>query len=324
MKSRIIGTGSYLPSKILTNFDLEKMVDTSDEWITTRSGIKERRIAAGDETSSTLGIEAAKRALKNAGIKKENIDLIVVSTLAPDYIFPSTACLIQSGLGIKNSSAFDVIGACTGFLMALSIADKYVKSGVSKYALVVAAECVSRFVDWKDRNTCVLFGDGAGAAVLTGDKKYGIIGESIYSNGDLSDILCLPGGGGKYPASEETLKKRMHYIKMDGTEVYKAAVRTMSETSTALLEKTGIKKESIDYFIPHQANLRIIDSLRKRLNLPLEKVMINVDKYGNTSSATIPIGLDEAVKNNIIKTGDMILMTAAGGGFTYGSMIIKY
>ncbi|MBP7654704.1 ketoacyl-ACP synthase III [Candidatus Dependentiae bacterium] len=309
---------------MLTNFDLEKMVDTSDEWITSRSGIRERRIASEGETSSTMGAEAAKKALKNAEIKKENIDLIIVSTLAADCLFPATACLLQACLGIKNCAAFDVIGACTGYLMALSIADKYIKTGMSKCALVVATECVTRFVDWQDRNTCVLFGDGAGAAVLTADKKYGIIAEDIHSNGDLADILYLPGGGCKYPASEETVKNRMHFIKMDGPEVYKAAVRTMSESTTNILKNSGIKQDEIDYFIPHQANLRIIDSLRKRLNLPTEKVMINVDRYGNTSSATIPIGFDEAVRENKIKTGDLILVTAAGGGFTYGSMIIKY
>ncbi|HON57892.1 MAG TPA: beta-ketoacyl-ACP synthase III, partial [bacterium] len=282
MKARIIGTGSYLPEKILTNFDLEKMVDTTDEWIVSRSGIRERRIAAPTETTSTLGNIAAKKALKNAGVKPKDIDIIIVSSLAGDMFIPSTACRIQKLIGAKNSFAFDINAACSGFVYALAVATQFIENKTYKNALIVSTECCSRFTDWQDRSTCVLFGDGAGAVVLTADKRCGVDAIDLISDGELSEILTIPGGGVTHPATIETVNNRLHYIKMDGPEVYKAAIKMMSASITKVLQKSNIPKEKIDYFIPHQANVRIIDSLRKRLTLPPDKVMINVDKYGNT------------------------------------------
>jgi len=323
LKARIVGVGAYLPDKRLTNFDLEKMVDTSDEWILTRSGIRERRICEANECSSTMGAIAAQRALDNAGVKAKEIDMIVVSTLAADMLIPSVACFIQKEIGAVNAAAFDVNGACTGFIYALAIATKFIETKFYKKILVVAAECCSKFVDWQDRSTCVLFGDGAGAVVLTQDKRIGIEDIHLFADGNLTSILTIPAGGSQLPATTETVKKRLHYIKMDGPQVYKAAVSMMNDSINIILEKSGISKEQIDFFIPHQANIRIIESLRKRLGLPPEKVLVNVDKYGNTSSATIPISLAEAISEKKVNKGDRILITAAGAGFTSGSIIFK-
>ncbi|EOD00558.1 beta-ketoacyl-ACP synthase III [Caldisalinibacter kiritimatiensis] len=321
----IIGVGSYLPEKILTNKDLENMVDTSDEWIKTRTGIEERRILDDDKTTSYMAIKAAENAIKDSGIKKEQIDLIIVTTVTPDMAFPSTACLVQRSLGCMNAAAFDLEAACSGFLYGLSVAYGYIKSGLYKNILLISAEALSRIVDWTDRNTCVLFGDGAGAVILSEvPKDKGILSISLGADGTGADYLMQPAGGAKLPASEETIKNRLHYVKMDGNSVFKFAVKKMNEASNIAIERSGLQKEDIDYLIPHQANIRIIESARKRLKLPKDKVYINLDRLGNMSSASIPVALDQALKENKINNGDNVLFVGFGGGLTWGSCVIKW
>ncbi len=324
LKARIIGHGYFVPEKVLTNFDLEKMVDTSNEWIVSRSGIRERRICSKEESSSTIGCAAAKLALENAGVTSDEIDMIIVSTLAADGLVPATACNLQHYLGATEAAAFDINGACTGYIYALAIASQFIETGRKKKILVVGAECCSKFVDWQDRETCVLFGDGAGALVLSADPDTGIDDIDMHSDASLADILTIPAGGSKLPATEETVKSRLHYIRMNGKEVYKAAIKLMGKSVSNIMERNKLTKDDIQCFIPHQANIRIIESLRKRLDLPVEKVLINVDKYGNTSSATIPIGICEAIDSGKINKGDRVLITGAGAGFTYGSIIFRY
>ncbi len=325
MRARIVATGSYVPEKVLTNFDLEKMVDTSDEWITERTGIKERRIASPQQATSDLAYEASISALKKAELKAEDIDLIVVATVTPDMLVPSAACILQMKLGAKNAVAFDINGACTGFLYALSVAEKFIKTGASKRALVIGAETLSRFTDWTDRSICVLLADGAGAVILEPtDKEEGIEVIDIFSDGTLWDFIHMPAGGSKMPVDENVLRERLNYIKMKGNETFKVAVKTLEEVVDATLKKGGIKSSQLSLLVPHQANIRIIQAMAKRLDLPLDKVMININKYGNTSAASIPIALDEAYELGKIKRGDYIMLAAFGAGLTWGAALIKW
>ncbi|MEO2066457.1 MAG: beta-ketoacyl-ACP synthase III [Desulfurobacteriaceae bacterium] len=312
MGVKIVSTGSYLPDRVLTNFDLESMVETSDQWITTRTGIKERRISEG-ETTSDMATEAAVRALGN--VSPENLDLIVVATATPDSFFPSTACKVQSKIGNKGAVAFDVSAACTGFIYALYVADSIMRSkGVSR-ALVIGAERFSKIVDWSDRTTCILFGDGAGAVYLETSEDEGILGFDLGADGSYGELLAVPSVG----SNEEF----PYYIRMKGNEVFKVAVRTMVESALRVLEKVGMKPEDVSLLIPHQANLRIIKAVSERLGINQEKVFVNLDRYGNTSAASIPVALDEALRSGKLKRGDVALLVAFGGGFTWGSCVIK-
>ncbi len=325
MKARIISTGSYVPEKILTNFDLEKMVETSDEWITERTGIKERRIASPEQATSDLAYEASVKALKNAGLNAEDIDLIIVATVSPDMLTPSAACILQMKLGAVNAIAFDINAACTGFIYALSVADKFIKTGASKKALVVGAETLSRFTDWTDRTTCVLLADGAGAVILEPTKNDdGIQTIDIFSDGTMWDFIHIPAGGSRIPVTEEVIKKRLNFLKMRGNDTFKVAVRTLEEVVSTTLKNTGIDSSQLSLLVPHQANIRIIQAMAKRLSLPMEKVMININKYGNTSAASIPIALDEANQEGRIKRGDYIMLAAFGAGLTWGAALIKW
>ena len=325
LRAKIIATGSYVPKRVLTNFDLEKMVDTSDEWIRERSGIRERRIADEKEAASDLAYEAAKAAFKKADIKLKDIELIIVATVTGDMPTPATACHLQHKLGIKKAAAFDVNAACSGFLYGLSIADSFIKSGAYKRILLVGSEVLSRFTDWEDRTTCVIFGDGAGAVILEAtDEDRGIVSTHIRSDGALWELLHMPGGGSINPPSNESLKKKMHYLKMKGNETFKVAVRTLENLVARTLEENKLKASQISLLIPHQANLRIIQATAERLNIPMEKVFVNIDKYGNTSAASIPIALDEAVRQGRVRDGDYVLLEAFGGGLTWASALIKW
>lgn len=321
----IVGVGSYLPKKILTNFDLEKIVDTNDEWIRTRTGIEERHVAADDEATSDLSYEAAKQALEMSGVKPEELDMIIISTVGPDYAFPATAALVAHRLGATNAVGFDLEAACAGFVTGLAVADGMIRSGIIKKALVVGVELLTRISDFTDRNTCVLFGDGAGAAVLAPvDEGEGLLSHFMKSNGAGGEFLIQPGGGTRNPASIETIEKRMHYVQMDGQEVYKNAVRGMVEAAKAALDKAGYTSEDVDLLVPHQANIRIMEAVRKRLKIPTEKTVINIAKMANTSSATIPICLTDAVKEGRLKKGDLVLTTTFGAGFTWAANLIRW
>lgn len=323
--ARIIGTGSYAPKKILTNHDLEKMVDTSDEWITERTGIKERRIADRHQTTSDLAYEASKKALKAAGLDPKDIDLIIAATTTPDMVMPNLGCRIQEKLGAKKAAAFDVYAACSGFIYGLSIASAFIRSGVYSNILLVGAELLSRFVDWQDRATCVLFGDGAGAAVLQRHEgRRGVLSTHLHSDGAYGDFLYVPAGGTLHPPTQETVQKRMHYIKMKGNETFKVAVRALEDVVQEAIEHNKIRPEDIDLFVPHQANLRIIQAMAKRLNMPMEKVVVTIHKYGNTSAASIPMALDEAVREGRVKDNDLLLFEAFGGGLTWASALVKW
>ncbi|MDX8414693.1 beta-ketoacyl-ACP synthase III [Intestinicryptomonas porci] len=323
----IAGTGSYLPEKIITNHDIAKTVDTSDEWVYTRSGIKERRIAKSEEAASDMALISAKRAIENAKLKPEDIDLVIVTTVTPDMMFPSTACILQAKLGIRNNiPCFDIEAACSGFVYGVEVASKMMKSGYYKNALVVSSEKLSGILDWQDRNTCVLFGDGSGAVVLSTseEKDVGILDTVLGADGSDTATLKLPAGGSLMPASKETVENRQHFIQMNGREVFKHAVKIMGEKSFEVIERYGITPNEISLLIPHQANTRIIESVAKRLKLPMEKVFVNIEKYGNTSSASIPIALDEALKAGKIKKGDYILFVAFGAGLTWGATLVKW
>ncbi len=325
LKSRITGTGSSVPERVLDNFDLEKKVDTSDEWIIERTGIRERRIARKDETTSDLSFEASKNALQAAGIKPKEIDLIIVATMTGDMPMPSTAAFLQKKLGAKNAGAFDINAACSGFLYALSVADNFIKAGTYRKVLLVGAEVMSKFLDWEDRTTCVLFGDGAGAVILEPTSgKRGILSTHLYTDGNLWDFICLPGGGSKHPPSAKTLKDKMHFVKMKGNETFKVAVRTLEKLAINTLKEHNVKPSDLAMLIPHQANLRIISATAKRLKLPMSKVAVNLDRYGNTSSASIPIALDEVVREGRIRQGDYVLLEAFGSGLTWASALIKW
>ncbi len=325
LKAKIIATGSYVPENKLTNFDLEKMIDTSDEWITERTGIKQRSIAGDDQSTSCLAYEASRNALKQADIKAKELDLILVATVTGDMPIPSTACLLQNRLEAKKIAAFDINAACSGFIYGLSVADSFIKSGAYKRILLVGAETLSRFTDWEDRTTCVLFGDGAGAVILEATKSSSeIISTHLYSDGSLWELLNLPGGGSKHPPSKETIDKRLHFLKMKGNETFKVAVRTLERLVKNTLKKNNLKPSELAAIIPHQANLRIIQATADRLGLSMDKVIVNLDKHGNTSAASIPIALDEAVQTGRIKEGDYILLEAFGGGLTWASALIRW
>jgi len=315
--SKILGTGSYLPEKILTNFDLEKMVDTSNEWIVERSGIRERHIAAEDENAVTLAEKAGRVALDAAGIKPSDIGMIIVSSTTPHLVFPSTACLLQEKFGIAGCPAFDLnASACAGFMYALSIADQYIKTGAVKYALVVGSEVMSRVIDWKDRTTCVLFGDGAGAIVLGPSEEPGILSTHLHADGTHKDVLYLPQTS-RSSAEIET-------VKMMGNQLFKLAVNTLGSLFDETLAANKLEKKDIDWLVPHQANMRIIDAMAKKLNLPMDRVAITLDKQGNTSSASIPLALDEAIRDGRIKRGQILMMEGFGGGLAWGSALVKY
>ena len=322
---KITGTGIYAPEKVLSNRDLEKMVDTSDEWIVTRTGIKERRIASEDQATSDLGLIACQRALKDAGLKAKDIDLIMLATSTPDTLFPSTACWIQKGLGAGHIPAFDLSAGCTGLLYGLVVAESMILSGAVCRILLVGAEMLSRFVNWEDRNTCILFGDAAAALVLEkSEDESGMLSSYWKSDGNLGGLLSLPGGGSRHPAAQETLEQKLHFLQMKGNEVFKHAVKRMGEAALAALEKAGLTTDDIDYLIPHQANIRIIEATGKRLKLPKEKVFINIQKYGNVSVATIPIGLHELKEQGKLKKGDIIVLDAFGAGFTWAAIVYRW
>jgi 3-oxoacyl-[acyl-carrier-protein] synthase-3 len=325
LKSRITGTGSYVPSTVIANAALEKKIDTSDEWIVERTGIRERRVAGDTQAASDLGVKAAKQAMKDAGVRPEDIDMVVVATMSGDMPMPSTASIMQHKLGILNAGAFDINAACSGFVYALSVADSMVRSGSSGKLLLVGVEVNSKFLDWKDRGTCVLFGDGAGAVVMEPTRgESGILSTRLRSDGSMWDYVCLPGGGSKHPPSEDTLRNGMHYIKMKGNETFKVAVRTLEKLVVETLEEHNIKPSDLAMLIPHQANLRIISATAKRLKLPMSKVAVNLDRYGNTSSASIPMVLDEVARDGKIKKGDYILLEAFGSGLTWASALMKW
>ncbi len=324
-KARIIGTGSYLPEKILTNADLEKIVDTSDEWIFTRTGIRERRMAAEGEFTSDLATRAGERALEMAGVNAADLDLIIVGTITGDFPWPATACLVQNQLGAKKAFAFDISAACSGFVFALDAGVRQIESGAAKRVLVIGAEIFTRAVDWQDRNTCVLFGDGAGAVVLEAQEgTRGVLSTHLHTDGSCWDLLYQAGFGSRNPASIEGLNARLPYLKMQGNEVFKVAVRSLHEVALEALTANGFSSADLDLFIPHQANRRILEATAKRLGLTDEQVFINVDKYGNTSGASIPIALDEANRGGRIKDGDLLLFDAFGGGFTWGSALVRW
>jgi 3-oxoacyl-[acyl-carrier-protein] synthase-3 len=319
--------GAYAPSRILSNADLEKMVETSDEWIEKRTGIKERRIAADDEVTSDLGVKAAEVAIARAGISKDKIDLIICATLSPDHLcMPSTACVIAGKLGINDVMAFDVSAACSGFVYLLSIAKAFIESGAKKNILLIGAEKISSVVDYTDRSTCILFGDGAGAAIIgaTEDKNLAILDIHASADGRYGDLLITPGCGSKYPCSQETLDNKLNYIKMQGNDVYKVAVRTLTKDVIDILENNNITAAQIDHFIPHQANFRIIEAVRAKLDFPIEKTVLTVAKYGNTSAASIPMAMNDAYEEGRIKKGDLMLLDTFGGGFTWASALVYF
>ncbi len=324
-RARIVATGAYVPEKILSNRDLEKMVETTDEWITDRTGIKERHIASSKEACSDLAYNASKEALKTAGLKGKDLDLLIVATVTADMPLPATACILQDRLGAHNAAAFDLNAACSGFLFALATAEAYITTGMYKRVLVAGAEVLSRATDWEDRSTCVLFGDGAGAAILEpAEGEEGIISIKLYSDGSKGDLLEVPGGGSRVPCSAESVKEGLHFIKMKGNETFKFAVKTLEGLVTGMLEENGLRSSDLALLIPHQANLRIIKATAERIGLPLEKVLVNIHKYGNTSAASIPIAMDEAVRGGKIKNGDYVLLEAFGGGLTWASALLKW
>ncbi len=321
----IVGTGSYLPERVLTNKELETLVDTSDDWIYTRTGIRERRIAAPDEATSDMASHAARKALEMAGIEPGDVDMIIVATCTPDMFFPSTACFVQKQIGASKAFCLDVSAACSGFLYALEVAHQFVASQSAHTALVIGAEKMSSVIDWQDRTTCVLFGDGAGAAVLQArEEPHGILTTVLGANGNLSDLLSIPGGGSRLPYSPETLDKRMNYLKMAGREVFKHAVTNMSNAVLEALKQCGATVDDVACIIPHQANARIIQAIGQRMNAPMEKFYINVHKYGNTSAASTIVALDEAVRSGRVQKEDLILMVVFGGGFTWAASLVEW
>ncbi len=323
LKARIIGTGSYLPAKILSNQDLEKLVETSDEWIMTRTGMKERRIASELESTSFMGTEAAKKAMEAAGVTSAEIDLILVATITPDYPFPNTASLIQANLEAPRAAAVDIQAACSGYIYGLSMAKAYVESGMYRHVLLVASEKLSSVTDYQDRSTCVLFGDGASACIVS-DKGVGfsVDGVVLGADGTQKDILYMPGGGSSLPASIETVQERKHFIKMEGKETYKHAVRRMESAATQCLEKIGCTEENLSYLVPHQANMRIIEALAKRFQMPMDKVFLTIHKYGNTSASSCGIAFDELISERDLQEGEKVLLVAFGAGLTWGAAIV--
>ena len=321
----IAGTGSSLPDRVVTNADLERMVDTSDEWITTRTGIRERRVAGESEPMSLFATRAARQALDAASVRGEDVDLVICATVTPDMPIPSTACIIQDRLGAKKAAAFDLAAGCSGFLYGLTVAERFLASPQYQTILLIGAEVLSKYVDWKDRTTCVLFGDGAGAVVLrAGDPPYGVLASALRADGALADFIHVPAGGTREPASAKTIAEGRHYIKMKGNETFKMAVRSMEEAARNVLDRAGLTTSDVALFIPHQANLRIIDAVGARLSLRPEQVLINIERVGNTSAASIPVALDEAARSGRLKRGDVVLLAAFGTGLTWGAAVLRW
>lgn len=329
-QTQILGTGSYLPTKILSNADLANLVETSDQWIVERTGIRQRHIAADNQATSDLALEASMQAISAAGLKPSDIEFILVATVSPDQVMPNTACVLQTKLGCKQIAALDVSAACSGFIYALAIANQFVKTGVYKKILVVGAEVLHRLVDYKDRSTCILFGDGAGAFIVgrgaeKASEPHGeILSEHLHADGSVGDLFVLPAGGSRLPFSQTALDQRLHYVRMKGKEIFKHAVRTMADGCQEALKKNGLTKDHVDWFIPHQANVRILEAVAKSLAIPMEKVILNLENIGNTSAATIPIAFDYSVRAGRIKRGDLVLLTAFGAGLTSGSLLLRY
>ncbi|MBI5451519.1 MAG: ketoacyl-ACP synthase III [Gammaproteobacteria bacterium] len=319
--ARITGTGSYLPERILRNSDLEKMVDTTDEWIVDRTGIHERRIAAANETTCDLAYHAARRAIDAAGIRATDIDLIIVATTTPDRIFPSTACLLQNRLGIHGSAAFDLQAVCSGFVYALGVADRFIRTGGARCALIIGADTMSRIINWQDRSTCVLFGDGAGAVIVQASSEPGIISTHLHADGAYHELLMVAEG---ISQGYDAVQHGQAFVQMKGSEVFKVAVNTLGRVVDETLAANGLDKSAIDWLVPHQANIRIITATAKKLALPMERVVVTVDRHGNTSAASIPLALDVAVRDGRIKPGETLLLEAFGGGFTWGSALLKF
>ncbi len=325
MKAAITTTAKYLPKRVLSNFDLEKMIDTSDEWIRTRTGIETRRLVSKGQASADMATEVAKILLERSDTDKNEIDLIIIATVTPDTVLPSTAARVQHNLGAQNCWGFDLSGACTGFLYALETGAKFVESGNYKKVIVIGVDTMSSIIDYTDRNTCVIFGDGAGGVLLEPSKNTnGIIDSLLRIDGAGGESLIVPGGGSLHPASADTIKKKMHYVHQDGKTVFKFAVKGMADISSDILKKNKFTGDDVKLFIPHQANKRIIDAAAKRCRIPNERVLINIDKYGNTTDATIPIGMDDAVSDGLINEGDLVLTSSFGAGFTWGSILIRW
>ncbi len=325
MRVKMIGNGAYVPKTILTNRDLEKKIETSDEWIVARTGIRERRIADKDETTSDLATHAAREALKQSGVDAVDVDLIIVATSMPDMFFPSTACIVQEKLGAKNAAAFDLSAACSGFVYAFSVGEQYVRSGTYRYVLVIGAELMSRLINWEDRRTCVLFGDGAGAVLLgPSDDGRGVLSVHLHTDGALWDLICVPGGAGAIPPSEKVLVEHLNTIHMKGSETFKIAVRNLENVALQALRANQLSVSDIAWLVPHQANIRILKAVAARLKMPEEKMIVNLERYGNTSAASIPLAFDEAVKDGRIKRGDALLFLAFGGGLTWGAAVVEF
>ena len=326
MRGRITGTGRSVPDKVLTNADLEKLVDTSDQWIFSRTGIRERRVARDDESLSTFAIPAARAALDMAGVAGKDVDLVICATVTPDTPFPATANLVQDRVGATRAASFDLSAGCTGFVYALGVAERFIESGAAKTALVIGGEVLTKIVDWTDRGTCVLFGDGAGAVVLqaTAEENRGVIGSALHSDGSLGDLICLPGGGSKAPVSSALFDRGLAYIKMKGNETFKIAVRSLAEVSDEALTQCGLGHGDVAWFIPHQANQRIIDAVGQRLEIRDGHTYVNIDRYGNTSAASIPIALDELNRDGRIQAGDVLLFSAFGAGLTWGANVVRW
>ena len=324
-RARIIGIGAHAPARVLTNADLERMVDTSDEWIVQRTGIRERHVVAEGEAASDLALPAARQALERAGVAAEEIDLIVLGTTTGDMAFPTTANVLQHKLGCKNAGSMDVYAACAGSIYSLSVGAQYIQTGKYRTVLCVGAECLSRITDYTDRGTCILLADAAGAAVLRpSDGEAGILDTDLYSDGRYGDLLIQPGGGSRHPATHETVDQRLHYAKMKGNEVFKVAVRMFGDAAQRILERNGFKATDLDLFVPHQANLRIIEAAVKRVGLPMDRVMVNVDRYGNTGAASVYVALEEAWATKRLRSGDLVLLAAFGGGFTWGAALLRW
>jgi len=325
IRAKVVGVGAYAPKRVLTNQELERMVKTSDQWIVERTGIRERRIAAEGEVTSDLAAHAARQALARAGVQAEEVDLIVCGTTSPDMLFPSTAVFCQQKIGATHAAAFDLFAACSGSLYSLSVATQYIRTGQAQTVLAIGAEILSRITDFTDRGTCIILADGAGAAVVRPSTDSSeILDIQLGSDGQYWDLLYAPGGGTKHPPSHESVDQRLHYVRMKGNEVFKVAVRTMEEATVAILDKHGIAPEAVDLFVPHQANLRILRATAKRLKFPMEKVLVNVDRYGNTGAASLYIALEEAVTQGRLRRGDLVLMAVFGGGFTWGAGLIRW
>lgn len=321
----ITGTGASAPRRVVTNADLARMVDTSDEWITTRTGIRERRVASESETLSQFAVEAGREALEMAGVPARDLDLVLCATVTPDRPVPATSCTIQHQLGAPRAAAFDMAAGCSGFIYALAVADQFVRTGTYRHVLVIGAELLSKFVDWKDRTTCIIFADGAGAALVSRRQgSGGLLSFSLHSDGSLADFIYVPAGGTQIPPSEASVRERLHYIRMKGNETFKIAVRSLEEVSREVLEACGLTPADVSLMIPHQANRRIIDAVGSRLGVPAERVYVNIERYGNTSAASIPIALDEAVRRGMVKRGDRLLFAAFGAGLTWAAAVLEW